>query len=63
MMCTKTQKAPSATMMQLFAMDFAKAFDNVRHNILSDKLKALNLNPYIYLPTGILVFYEMVNNS
>ena len=32
---------------QLFAMDFAKAFDNVRHSILSDKLKALNLNQYI----------------
>ena len=28
-------------------MDFAKAFDNVKHTILSDKLKALNLNPYI----------------
>ena len=28
-------------------MDFAKAFDNVRHSILSDKLRAFDLNPYI----------------
>ena len=31
---------------RLFAMNFAKSFDNVKHSILSDKLKALNLNPY-----------------
>ena len=28
-------------------MDFAKPFDNVKHSILSDKLNALNLHPYI----------------
>ena len=32
---------------RLFAIDFAKAFDNVRHSILSEKLRALDLNPYI----------------
>ena len=31
---------------RLFAMDFAKAFDNVRHSGL-DTWKARNLNPYI----------------
>ena len=28
-------------------MDFAKAFDNVNHLLLSSKLKAIDLNPYI----------------
>ena len=28
-------------------MDFLKAFDSVKHNLLSDKLKQLQFNPYI----------------
>jgi hypothetical protein len=32
---------------RLFAMDFSKAFDSVRHNILGEKLKATGLNPYL----------------
>ena len=32
---------------RLFAMDFTKAFDSVKHNLLSDKLKQLPLNRYI----------------
>lgn len=28
-------------------MDFSKAFDNVKHLLVGEKLKALNLNPYI----------------
>ena len=32
---------------RLFTMDFNKAFDSVKHNLLSAKLKRLPLNPYI----------------
>ena len=32
---------------RLFTMDFAKAFDNVKHDILVEKLKACPLNPHI----------------
>ena len=32
---------------RIFAMDFSKAFDNVRHILLSEKLKALSLDPFI----------------
>lgn len=45
--CLKVLDERDCRYVRLFAMDFAKAFDNVRHNILSDKLKALSLNPYI----------------
>ena len=32
---------------RVFAMDFSKAFDSVRHELLSNKLKLLPLNAYI----------------
>ena len=32
---------------RLFSMDFSKAFDSVRHVLLSEKLKTVLLNPYI----------------
>ena len=32
---------------RLFSMDFSKAFDSVKHNLLSAKLKQLPFNPYI----------------
>ena len=32
---------------KLFAMDFLKAFDNVKHSLVGEKLKALHPNPYV----------------
>lgn len=32
---------------RLFAVDFSKEFDCVKHDLLSQKLKKLRLNPYI----------------
>ena len=32
---------------RLFTTDFSKAFDNVKHSLVGEKLKALHLNPYI----------------
>ena len=32
---------------RVFAMDFSKAFDTVKHDLLFSKLKLLLLNPYI----------------
>ncbi|CAB4020252.1 Hypothetical predicted protein [Paramuricea clavata] len=32
---------------RLFSMDFSKAFDSVKHSLLSEKLKNVPLNPYI----------------
>ena len=57
-------------------MDFSKAFDCVRHNILGEKLKNTGLNPYLvncYLDflkdrkqriihSGIVCEWRMVNN-
>ena len=37
----------SCEAVRLFTMDFSKAFDSVKHNFLSAKLKQLPLNPYI----------------
>ena len=45
--CWKALDDRECRYVRLFAMDLAKVFDNVKHSILSDKLKALNLNPYI----------------
>ena len=38
---------PDCEAVQVFAMDFSKAFDSVRHELLSNKLKLLPLNTYI----------------
>ena len=32
---------------RLFTMDFSKAFDNVKHSLVGEKLEALHLNPYL----------------
>ena len=32
---------------RLFTMDFSKAFDSVKHNLLSTKLKQLHVSPYL----------------
>ena len=38
---------PDCEAVRVFAMDFSKAFDSVRHELLSNKLKLLPLNIYI----------------
>ena len=41
--CLKALDDRECRYVRLFAMDFAKAFDNIEHSILCDKLKAFNL--------------------
>lgn len=36
-----------ANFVRVFSFDFSKAFDTVSHRIVSDKLKALSINPYV----------------
>ena len=38
---------PDCEAVRVFAMDFSKALDSVRHELLSNKLKLLPLNAYI----------------
>ena len=38
---------PDCKAVRLFAMDFSKPFDSVKHELLANKLKKLLLNPYI----------------
>ena len=38
---------PDCKAVRLFAMDFTKAFDSVKHELLANTLKKLPLNPYI----------------
>ena len=37
----------NANFVRVLSFDFSKAFDTVSHYILSDKLKATNINPYV----------------
>ena len=49
---------------RLFAMDFSKAFDNVKHSLVGEKLKALPLNPYVvnwYLSFLMDISQEVIN--
>ena len=39
---------PECKAVRLFAMDFAKAFDSVKHDLLSRKLRQIGLNPYFW---------------
>ena len=39
---------PECKAVRLFAMDFVKAFDSVKHDLLSKKLRQIDLNPYVY---------------
>ena len=40
---------PDGEAVCLFTMDFSKAFDSVKHSLLSGKLKKLPLNPYVII--------------
>ena len=40
---------PQCTAVRLYAMDFSKAFDSVKYDLLSVKLKQLGLSPYIII--------------
>ena len=39
---------PECKAVRLFAMDFSKAFDSVKHDLLSAKLRQVGLNTYIF---------------
>ena len=45
--CLKALDDRECRYVRLFAMDFAKTSDNMKHSVFSDKLKAHNLNQYI----------------
>ena len=38
---------PDCKAIRLFAMDFSKAFESVKHELLANKLKKLPMNPHI----------------
>ena len=38
---------PKIEAVRVFTMDFSKAFDSIKHSLLSEKLKKAPLNPYI----------------
>lgn len=40
--------SPECKVVRLFAMDFAKALDSVKHGLSLKKLRQIGLNPYVY---------------
>jgi hypothetical protein len=46
-MYLKALEEPNCDAVRLIAMDFSKAFDNVKHAKLSEKLKSSSMNPYL----------------
>ena len=46
--CLKSLDDNNCSCVRLFAMDFSKAFDNVKYSLLGDKLKYLPLDPFIF---------------
>ncbi|XP_028414902.1 uncharacterized protein LOC114537989 [Dendronephthya gigantea] len=39
---------PECKAVRVFAMDFSKAFDSVKHSLLSEKFRRIGLNPYVF---------------
>ena len=46
---------PDFIAVHLFAMDFSKAFDSVKHELFANKLKKLPLNPYMYITKKLVL--------
>ena len=46
---------PDCIAVHLFAMDFSKAFDSVKHELLANKFKKLPLNPYMYITKKLVL--------
>ena len=46
---------PDCKAVRLFAMDFSKAFDSVKHELLANKLKKLPLHPYMYITKKLVL--------
>ena len=46
---------PDCIAVHLFAMDFSKAFDSVKHELLANKFKKLPLNPYMCITKKLVL--------
>ena len=49
---------PDCLVVHLFAMDFSKAFDSVKHELLANKLKKLPLNPMYITKKLVLELFK-----